>query len=180
MKNLIGKKIVSWFSNNQKNFKIWSILSIFITGLGIAVSIFSSYESKEQLSINGMNDISKELSSDSKLKENVVRTCDGVEIIEDCELDGKQYTLYKYHPPIEEKYHIETIKKYKTEIVGYCTLCKDGTYSPSCATNGGACSRHGGVAQWNAPIYNQVEYYETVKIIDVPATDERYEVIEKN
>ncbi len=63
--------------------------------------------------------------------------------------------------------------------MGYCTLCRDGTYSPTCATGRGACSHHGGVAQWSAPIYNQVEYYEEVKVIDVPASKERYEIIEK-
>ncbi|GHT83434.1 hypothetical protein FACS1894125_7060 [Actinomycetota bacterium] len=36
------------------------------------------------------------------------------------------------------------------DVVDYCTLCNDGTYSPSCATGRGACSHHGGVAQWNA------------------------------
>jgi hypothetical protein len=41
----------------------------------------------------------------------------------------------------------------KKEIIGYCTLCNDGTFSPSCAVGRGACSWHGGVASYNVPEY---------------------------
>lgn len=57
------------------------------------------------------------------------------------------------------KYYIQTkIKEGKpsrTEqvITGYRTLCRDGEYSPSNAKGRGACSHHGGVADWNAPVY---------------------------
>lgn len=51
----------------------------------------------------------------------------------------------------ERKYNkLNPIRK---KIVGHCTLCCDGSYSPSCATGRGACSWHGGVCEWNAPIY---------------------------
>lgn len=114
-----------------------------------------------------------------KLNKNEVIICDGIKEIENCQLDGIQYLLYKYYPAVEEKSHIETITKYTKEVVGYCTLCRDGTYSPTCATGRGACSHHGGVAQWNAPIYKDVPYYEEKKIIDSPAVPERYEKIVK-
>lgn len=41
-------------------------------------------------------------------------------------------------------------------IVGYCTLCADGTFSPSCAVGRGACSYHGGVAEYNVAEYRTV------------------------
>lgn len=141
----------------------------------IIIGAFSENNEEKVLT----EDINNEIFNEVKLEKNVARICDGINIIEDCELNGKKYVLYKYHPPVEEVSHIEKVKKYKTVIVGYCTLCRDGTYSPTCATGRGACSHHGGVAQWSAPIYNQVEYYEEVKVIDVPASKERYEIIEK-
>lgn len=52
----------------------------------------------------------------------------------------------------------------KKVIIGYCTLCGDGSFSPSCAVGRGACSWHGGVAAYN------VERYRTVKgTPEVPA-----------
>lgn len=41
----------------------------------------------------------------------------------------------------------------RKEIVGYCTLCNDGSMSPSCAVGRGACSWHGGVAAYNVAEY---------------------------
>jgi len=41
----------------------------------------------------------------------------------------------------------------REEITGYCTLCRDGTFSPSCAVGRGACSWHGGVASYGVPKY---------------------------
>jgi hypothetical protein len=177
MKNLSGEEISNAFGRKQKKLKIWQIVLTCIIGLGIIGSFGDNYEgvSKRESEKN-----SNEVSNDIKLKENIVLICDGVNIIEDCVLNGKKYTLYKYYPAVEEKSHLETVTKYKKEITGYCTLCNDGTYSPTCATGRGACSHHGGVAQWNAPIYNQVAYYEEIKVIDTPAVAERYDIIEKN
>lgn len=39
------------------------------------------------------------------------------------------------------------------KITGYCTLCNDDTFSPSCAVGRGACSWHGGVAAYNVAEY---------------------------
>lgn len=69
------------------------------------------------------------------------------------------------------RYYVQTKVKdgepAKTErvITGYCTLCNDGQYSPSNAKGRGACSHHGGVANWNAPVYD-TNY--------IPATNPEY------
>lgn len=49
------------------------------------------------------------------------------------------------------------INPLRKRIVGYETLCSDG--SSSSATGRGACSWHGGVAQWNHPIYETYRKY---------------------
>lgn len=45
-------------------------------------------------------------------------------------------------------------------VVEYRTLCCDGTYSPSNAKGRGACSHHGGVCNWNDPLYEEYRKYE--------------------
>lgn len=47
------------------------------------------------------------------------------------------------------------IRKY---VVGYITLCCDGTTSG--ARGRGACSHHGGVCNWNQPVYEERRQYE--------------------
>ncbi len=112
---------------------------------------------------------------------NEIFTCDGVNITENCELNGEMYDKYIFHPSTEEISHYESkIVGYNTIIVGYCTLCNDGTRSPSCSTGRGTCSHHGGVKEWNAPIYKEEAIYEDVKIIDQPAKSEWYEIIKSN
>ncbi|HEU4554534.1 MAG TPA: hypothetical protein VFS25_16930 [Chitinophaga sp.] len=49
-----------------------------------------------------------------------------------------------------EKYH-NKINPLRKRVVGYVTRCCDGTTSS--ATGRGACSWHGGVCNWNDPIY---------------------------
>ncbi|MDD3187539.1 MAG: hypothetical protein PHD02_03660 [Bacilli bacterium] len=126
-------------------------------------------KSQEETEENVIVDLEEEVKE-------VIPTCDGTNITENCELDGETYSSYKYYPAVTEVYHYETQTTYTTEIVGYCTLCNDGTRSPSCSTGRGTCSHHGGVAEWNAPIYKQVAHTEQVKIIDTPAKEERYEI----
>ena len=46
------------------------------------------------------------------------------------------------------------------ELLYYQTVCCDGTYSPSNAKGRGACSHHGGVCNWNKPIYEEHRKYE--------------------
>ena len=97
----------------------------------------------------------------------------------DCEVDGIIYSTYKYYPAEEEKYHYEIVTTYERKITGYCTLCNDGTYSPTCATGRGACSHHGGVKEWNSPVYSEVPKKEQKKVIDSPASPERWEKVVK-
>jgi tetratricopeptide (TPR) repeat protein len=52
----------------------------------------------------------------------------------------------------------ERINPLRKRITGYITLCRDGT--TSYATGRGACSWHGGVAQWNYPKYETYRKYE--------------------
>lgn len=104
-------------------------------------------------------------------------TCDGTTVVAACTVDAINYKTYIHHPAVAEKTHTETVTTYREEITGYCTLCGDGTYSPSCATGSGACSHHGGVAQWNAPVSNNVPVYNTKTVVDAPAVEEYYEKI---
>ncbi len=102
-------------------------------------------------------------------------TCDGKNVKASCMLDGVKYATYVYQPAVPEKSHDETVTTYKQEVSGYCTLCSDGTYSPTCAAGRGACSHHGGVAQWNAPRYSNVPQYTTKKVVDAPAQEAYYQ-----
>ena len=97
--------------------------------------------------------------------------CDGSTVTTNCTLDGATYKTYIYHPAVAEKTHTETVTTYHEEVTGYCTLCNDNTYSPSCATGRGACSWHGGVAQWNAPISRKVPVESTKTVVDSPAIE---------
>lgn len=97
-----------------------------------------------------------------------IKTCDGYNVVSNCIYDGKIYLTYKYHEEMPAKEHIEKKVKYKNVIVGYCTKCKDGTRSPSCSTGKGTCSHHGGVLQWNAPVYERKKYVEEVVVVDQP------------
>lgn len=117
--------------------------------------------------------------SNENQNEEEIPTCDGTSITSDCEVDGIVYSTYKYYPAEEEKYHYETVTTYVREITGYCTLCNDGTYSPTCAVGRGACSHHGGVAEYNSPIYSEVPKQEQKKAIDKEATPEYWEKIIK-
>ena len=109
--------------------------------------------------------------------ERVTPTCDGTTVSTNCVLDDVKYTKYIYHPAVAEVSHVERTTVYNEKIIGYCTLCNDGTYSPSCATGRGACSHHGGVNQWNAPKYQKVpEYFENV-VVDTPAQLEYFEKV---
>lgn len=52
----------------------------------------------------------------------------------------------------------EKVNPIRKHVIGYCTLCCDGTTSD--ATGRGACSWHGGVCEWNHPIYEEYRKYE--------------------
>lgn len=103
--------------------------------------------------------------------------CNGTSVKAKCVLEGIVYKTYIYHPAVAEKNHTETTTTYREEISGYCTLCVDGSYSPTCATGRGACSHHGGVAQWNAPRTRNVPITTSKIAVDAPAQAEFYEQI---
>lgn len=151
----------------QKN--LFNKIMIILVGLSFTGMIAETFSEKE------MN-IAENKSFQSK---SIVDTCDGIDIIKNCELDGTIYEIYEYHPAQEEKFHYETNTTYEKKIVGYCTLCNDGTRSPSCSTGRGTCSHHGGVAEWNAPIYQEFANQEQVKIIDSPSVEAWYEKVIK-
>lgn len=148
--------------------------------ISIFAIVFSIYVVSNDNKYNNLDDKTK---YDSRPVENQkkfnasmlqIEICDGINITSNCVYQGKVYETYIYYPPVKEQYHIETKTTSVREQVGFCTLCNDGTYSPSCATGRGACSHHGGVAQFNAPIYRNVTHKEEVKVIDSPAKEEKY------
>lgn len=141
-----------------------------IVGLILLGGIANNNDSKET---------NKKENSPNKEKSVILEKCDGITITENCEADGIKYSIYKFHPAEEEKYHFETKTVYEKGITGYCTLCNDGSYSPSCATGRGACSHHGGVAQFNAPVYGNIPKKTEEKVIDSPAKEEFWEKVEQ-
>ena len=108
-----------------------------------------------------------------------IPTCDGTTITTDCQVDGIVYSKFIYHPAIPESSHIEIVTTYENQIVDYQTLCNDGTWSPSNAKGKGACSHHGGVADYYAPVYRNVQVNTEQTVID-PGVDAWYETEIKN
>lgn len=104
-----------------------------------------------------------------------VPVCDGTSITSGCQVDGVMYAKYIYHPAVPEQSHIESNTTTEQVISDYCTLCMDGTWSPTCATGKGACSHHGGVQSKNVPRYSDQSYTTETKVIDVPAAEAYYE-----
>lgn len=104
-------------------------------------------------------------------------TCDGKSVTTNCKLKGVSYKTYIYHAATPQKTHTEQVTTYQEKVTGYCTLCRDGTYSPSCATGRGACSWHGGVAQWNAPRTSRVPVTSSKTVVDAPAKSAYYEKV---
>jgi len=147
------------------------VVSAIIILLGVVVN-----SNDKSQNINNFNSL------ESSYKTNTIEvkdkpTCDGTTVTYSCELDDINYLTYIYHPAVPEISHPETVTTYRKEVTSYCTLCSDGTYSPSCATGRGACSHHGWVAQWNAPIYRNIPEYSTKTVIDTPGQEAYYEKV---
>lgn len=121
----------------------------------------------------------KTISEDIGVKKDKIETpqCDGTMVTADCFSDGQKYTTFVHHPAVAEVSHVVTRTVYENKVVSYCTRCMDGTFSPSCATGRGACSHHGGVAQWNAPRYGSVPVTVKETVVDVPAAKEYFEKV---
>ena len=101
--------------------------------------------------------------------------CNGTSITSGCQVDGVMYAKYIYHPAVPEQSHIERNTTTEQVLSDYCTLCMDGTWSPTCATGRGACSHHGGVQSENVPRYIDQSNTTETKVIDVPAAEAYYE-----
>lgn len=155
----------------KKRTLIGSIIAGVIL-LGAIGSTSNQFQSSSSNTIPSLN-----TKSSSKSVEKITPACDGTIVTKNCEIEGVSYSTYIYHPAEVEKSHEETVTTYEQKLSDYCTLCNDGTYSPSCATGRGACSHHGGVAQWNAPRYSNVPVYSTKKVIDSPAKEAYYEKV---
>ena len=142
------------------------------TILPIGYAISTNNEVKQ---VNNNIDFNEEKTEQNKS----VQICDGITITSNCIYDGIEYSIYLYHPEVPEKTHIETEVTYTEEIVGYCTMCNDGTRSPSCSVGRGTCSHHGGVREWNAPIYNKVKHTNEVTVVDSEKVEAYWEKVEK-
>jgi hypothetical protein len=148
------------------------IVSAVAVLLVTTITVVATTHDRNLESTNLNSPVSTEVSDTT---EKVRPICDGMATTNNCAVDGINYSTYVYHPPVAEKSHTESVTTYKQEVSGYCTLCVDGTYSPSCATGRGACSHHGGVAQWSAPRYSNVPVSETKTVVDAPAKEAYYE-----
>lgn len=155
---------------------------LFLGGFGIIGSMGGSGTSQStQLNTAATPRITPTVIPEKKVETpKPLPVCDGTTVMADCVSENITYKTYVYHPAVPEKTHTETVTTYEKKITSQCTLCVDGTYSPSCATGRGACSHHGGVAQWNAPVYTDVPVYSTKTIIDAPAQAEFYDKVAKN
>lgn len=54
----------------------------------------------------------------------------------------------------------EKINPLKKRVSYYLTRCCDGSASPSNSKGRGACSHHGGVCNWNEPVYEEYRQYQ--------------------
>ena len=153
----------------KKSVVIFCVISIFI----IAEASLYYASSKKKIEVQNSTDNKVEL---LKKGNNV---CDGTNVTSNCILDGIEYVTYKYYPEVPQKSHIEKQTYYEEEIIGYCTLCNDLTRSKTCATGRGACSHHGGVKEFNAPIYSKVAKTRDIEVIDQEEIPEKWEIVKK-
>lgn len=75
--------------------------------------------------------------------------------IQEAVTDLKPLIAAEYPDAVKLHDKINPIRK---RVIGTCTRCCDG--SISYATGRGACSHHGGVCNWNDPIYEESRKYE--------------------
>jgi len=155
------------------------IIGVVVLGFIIFDAAGSISSHSQSSSVQNTQSTSTDSTKTTSTAKKIQVACDGTTVTTNCTVDGIDYTTYIYHPAVAEKSHTETVTTYKQEVTGYCTLCNDGTYSPSCATGRGTCSHHHGVAEWNAPEYSNVPVYSTKTVIDAPAQAAYYEKVAK-
>ena len=149
------------------------LISSIVAGVILLSAIGNSVKQPESLNSNATINAN----SSTQVIEKVTPICDGTIVTKSCKVDDVNYSTYIYHPAVAEKSHNTTVTTYEEKVTSYCTQCNDGSYSPSCATGKGACSHHGGVAQWNAPRYSKVPTETIEKVIDTPAQEAYYEKV---
>ncbi|HVW23272.1 MAG TPA: hypothetical protein VHB51_02215 [Candidatus Saccharimonadales bacterium] len=155
---------------------VTGIISAGILLLAVAGAA-SNNQPLSQLNTGGSVSKARSAERHTQTKPKVKKICDGTTVISDCTVDGVNYSTYIYHQETPEKTHTEKTTTYQKKVIGYCTLCNDGTYSPTCATGRGACSYHGGVAEWNAPEYENVPVTTNKTVVDSPAEPAYYEKV---
>lgn len=122
--------------------------------------LVSIFESSVYLSTNSNNVM-------EKITDLTLPTCDGTSVTKNCKYEGVKYKIYQYYPEVEEKSHFETTYTYE-DYEDSCTLCVDGTWSPTCSTGRGACSWHGGVQEYDATRITTEKIEHKNKVIDEP------------
>lgn len=96
--------------------------------------------------------------ADTKMKEAVSISTPLCESVETgfCKSNSYGADWYQYKTVVKPAVAYVAGTPDKQVLEGYCTLCNDGTFSPSCAVGRGACSYHSGVDAYNVPSYSTV------------------------
>ena len=145
----------------------------------------NNLSNKETISENKKDEKPQEKQQENSQDENTkekkeeLPTCDGKKVTSNCKVGDITYSKYIYHPAQKAVTHTEKVQTgTKNEYSNPYTLCADG--SRSGATGKGACSKHGGVAEWKHRDLIEVPIYEEKTIIDSPAKNEYYEKVVKD
>lgn len=119
----------------------------------------SNTEMENETELTKITDLSDE--EISEIKDKIIK--ESSLFFESCDEDIEGECIDNYTGRYYFQTKIKEGKPARTKqvISGYRTLCRDGEYSPSNAKGRGACSHHGGVADWNAPVYS-TEYIEAI------------------
>ena len=170
---------------DNKFIIIMVILSIFGISSGLSDQKTHNLSNKETISENKKDEKPQEKQQENSQDENTkekkeeLPTCDGKKVTSNCKVGDITYLKYIYHPAQKAVMHTEKVQTgTKNEYSNPYTLCADG--SRSGATGKGACSKHGGVAEWKHRDLIKVPIYEEKTIIDSPAKNEYYEKVVKD
>lgn len=132
----------------QSSIRVFLCLLLFVSAVGTSLCLSTNANSMME-----------------KIKDLTLPTCDGTSVTKNCKYEGVKYKIYQYYPEVEEKSHFETTYTYEN-YEDSCTLCVDGTWSPTCATGRGACSWHGGVQEYDATRIKTKKIEHKNKVID--------------
>lgn len=132
----------------QSSIRVFLCLLLFVSAVGTSLYLSTNANSMME-----------------KITDLTLPTCDGTSVTKNCKCEGVKYKIYQYYPEVEEKSHFETTYTYEN-YEDSCTLCVDGTWSPTCATGRGACSWHGGVQEYDATRITTKKIEHKNKVID--------------